>query len=78
MPLSFARDLQKEGPVQGNLDPMLMVAGGKALQDGIDAVLEGLGRGPLIFNLGHGITPQADPENVTRLVQRVRALGAGA
>ena len=78
VPLSFARDLQKEGPVQGNLDPMLMVAGGKALQDGIDAVLQALAQGPLIFNLGHGITPQADPENVTRLVQRVRAGGAGA
>ena len=77
VPLGFARDLQKEGPVQGNLDPMLMVAGGKALQDGIDAVLQALGQGPLIFNLGHGITPQADPENVTRLVQRVRG-GAGA
>lgn len=75
VPLSFARDLQKEGPVQGNLDPMLMVAGGKALQDGIDAVLQALGQGPLIFNLGHGITPQADPENVTRLVQRVRSVG---
>ena len=78
VPLSFARDLQKEGPVQGNLDPMLMVAGGKALRDGIDAVLQALGEGPLIFNLGHGITPQADPENVTRLVERVRAGGAGA
>ncbi|NTJ43477.1 uroporphyrinogen decarboxylase [Agrobacterium larrymoorei] len=76
VPLSFARDLQKEGPVQGNLDPMLMIAGGKPLQDGIDAVLDYLGNGPLIFNLGHGITPQADPENVTRLVSRVRRFGA--
>ncbi|MBW9125995.1 uroporphyrinogen decarboxylase family protein, partial [Agrobacterium pusense] len=46
-----------------------------ALQDGIDAVLQALGQGPLIFNLGHGITPQADPDNVTRLVERVRAGG---
>ncbi|MGF0523113.1 uroporphyrinogen decarboxylase [Agrobacterium pusense] len=75
VPLSFAKDLQKEGPVQGNLDPMLMVAGGRALQDGVDAVLQALGQGPLIFNLGHGITPQADPDNVTRLVERVRAGG---
>jgi uroporphyrinogen decarboxylase len=35
-------------------------------------VLDTLGKGPLIFNLGHGITPQADPENVTRLMNRVR------
>ena len=75
VPLSFAQELQKEGPIQGNLDPMRMVAGGKALKDGIDAVLDCLGNGPLIFNLGHGITPQADPENVTRLVERVRTYG---
>lgn len=72
VPLSFAAELQKEGPVQGNLDPMRVVAGGKALDDGVDAILQVLGNGPLIFNLGHGITPQADPENVTRLVARVR------
>jgi uroporphyrinogen decarboxylase len=76
VPLSFARDLQKDGPVQGNLDPMRMVAGGKALRDGIDAILDCLGNGPLIFNLGHGITPQADPENVGRLVEQVRSYGA--
>ncbi|WP_309772045.1 uroporphyrinogen decarboxylase [Agrobacterium larrymoorei] len=76
VPLSFARDLQKDGPVQGNLDPMLMIAGGKPLSDGIDAILQSLGQGPLIFNLGHGITPQADPENVTRLVAHVRSQGA--
>ncbi len=78
VPLSFAQDLQKDGPVQGNLDPMRMVAGGKALEEGIDAILDKLGQGPLIFNLGHGITPQADPENVARLVARVRARGATA
>jgi uroporphyrinogen decarboxylase len=76
VPLSFARDLQKDGPVQGNLDPMLMIAGGKSLQDGIDSIMDCLGNGPLIFNLGHGITPQADPENVERLVSRVRSYGA--
>ncbi|UXS02686.1 uroporphyrinogen decarboxylase [Agrobacterium tumefaciens] len=75
VPLSFARELQKDGPVQGNLDPMLMIAGGKSLDDGIDAVLQALGQGPLIFNLGHGITPQADPENVARLVKRVHGFG---
>ncbi|MBN9055559.1 MAG: uroporphyrinogen decarboxylase [Rhizobiales bacterium] len=72
VPLSFAVELQKDGPVQGNLDPMRVVAGGAALDEGIDAILQALGNGPLIFNLGHGITPQADPENVTRLVARVR------
>ncbi len=74
VPLSFAVELQKEGPIQGNLDPMRVVAGGSALDDGIDRILQTLGGGPLIFNLGHGITPQADPENVTRLVNRVRGV----
>jgi uroporphyrinogen decarboxylase len=75
VPLGFAAELQKEGPVQGNLDPMRLVAGGKALEEGIDDVLAHLGSGPLIFNLGHGITPQADPENVRLLVERVRRSG---
>ena len=72
VPLAFAVELQKEGPVQGNLDPMRMVAGGKSLDDGIDAILQALGNGPLIFNLGHGITPEANPDHVTQLVKRVR------
>ncbi|MBB4186683.1 uroporphyrinogen decarboxylase [Sinorhizobium terangae] len=72
VPLSFAAELQKDGPVQGNLDPMRVVAGGAALESGIDRILDVLGNGPLIFNLGHGITPQADPANVTALVSRVR------
>ncbi len=72
VPLAFAAELQKDGPVQGNLDPMRVVAGGRSLEEGIDDILQVLGNGPLIFNLGHGITPQADPENVSRLVERVR------
>ncbi len=73
VPLSFAVELQKDGPVQGNLDPMRVVAGGSALSEGIDAILQALGHGPLIFNLGHGITPQANPAHVTDLVAQVRS-----
>ena len=72
VPLSVAAELQKDGPVQGNLDPMRVVAGGTALDEGVDAILQALANGPLIFNLGHGITPQADPDTVTQLVERVR------
>lgn len=68
-----ARALQAHTAVQGNLDPMRLVLGGRALDEGIDAVLERLGAGRLIFNLGHGVTPEADPDTVARLVQRVRA-----
>ncbi|EUC01000.1 Uroporphyrinogen decarboxylase [Rhizobium sp. CF080] len=76
VPLSFAAELQKDGPVQGNLDPMRVVAGGKSLEDGIDAILDTLGQGPLIFNLGHGITPEANPDHVAKLIERVRGAGA--
>ena len=72
VPLSFAVELQKDGAVQGNLGPMRVVAGGTSLDDGIDAILQALGQGPLIFNLGHGITPEANPDHVTQLVKRVR------
>jgi len=76
VPLNFAAELQKDGPVQGNLDPVRVVAGGNSLDDGIDRILQALGNGPLIFNLGHGITPQANPDHVTALVNRVRGFTA--
>lgn len=73
VPLSQAQRLQKQGAVQGNLDPLRLVAGGKALEEGIDRILEGLGDGPLIFNLGHGITPEAPIAHVEAMVKRVRS-----
>lgn len=72
VPLGQASMLQKAGAVQGNLDPQRLVAGGSALEDGIDAILAGLGQGPLVFNLGHGITPDAPLAHVERMVERVR------
>lgn len=75
VPLSQAKRLQADGAVQGNLDPMRLVAGGRALDDGIDAILHGLGQGPLIFNLGHGITPDTPIAHVERMVSRVREAG---
>lgn len=68
----IAQSIQKSVPIQGNLDPMRLVAGGAALDDGIAHVLEALGQGPLIFNLGHGVTPETDPAHVARMVERVR------
>ncbi|CDL00528.1 uroporphyrinogen decarboxylase [Magnetospirillum gryphiswaldense MSR-1 v2] len=74
VPLDWAaRVLQPKCTVQGNLDPILLVAGGDALDAGIDRVLNALGKGPFIFNLGHGIIPPTPPENVARLTQRVKA-----
>ena len=72
VPLPFARELQKEGTVQGLLDPMRLIAGGRALDEGVDRILDALEDGPHIFNLGHGITPQCPIEHVEQLVERVR------
>ncbi|MCX8572518.1 uroporphyrinogen decarboxylase [Aminobacter sp. MET-1] len=72
VPLSQARRLQAEGAVQGNLDPLRLVAGGRALEEGVDAILKALGAGPLIFNLGHGITPETPVAHVEAMVKQVR------
>lgn len=74
VPLHFARDvLQKRVCVQGNVDPLRLIAGGNALFDAVDAVLEALGEGPLIFNLGHGITPDTPIDHVHAMIDRVRS-----
>jgi uroporphyrinogen decarboxylase len=72
VPLAWAREqLQSRLPVQGNLDPFTLVAGGKALEDEATRILSGFGTGPHVFNLGHGIVPETPPENVARLVDLV-------
>ncbi|MGO4640846.1 uroporphyrinogen decarboxylase [Mesorhizobium sp. 2RAF45] len=73
VPLAAAKDLQRSGAVQGNLDPLRLVAGGKALSDGVEAILKALGDGPLIFNLGHGITPETPIAHVEAMVKQVRS-----
>ena len=65
--------LQSIVPVQGNLDPLLLVAGGPQLDRRVGTILEALGSGPFIFNLGHGILPETPIEHVTRLVNLVKA-----
>ncbi|MCQ0987020.1 uroporphyrinogen decarboxylase [Jiella marina] len=72
VPMDFAKGLQKGGAIQGNLDPLRLIAGGRALEEGVDRILEHLSDGPLIFNLGHGITPNAPIEHVEALLKRIR------
>ena len=67
-----AQHLQKDGCVQGNLDPKLMITGGDALRQEARRIVDALKNGPHIFNLGHGITPEADPENVHVLLEEIR------
>lgn len=73
VPLAQAKRLQGEGPVQGNLDPQRLVAGGRALSDGVAAILSVLGDGPLVFNLGHGITPETPIAHVEAMISQVRS-----
>jgi uroporphyrinogen decarboxylase len=71
--LNFARDcIQPLRTVQGNLDPLVLLAGGAALDRATDAILEAFGREPFIFNLGHGILPDTPIDHVERLIARVR------
>jgi len=72
VPLSQAKRLQEHGAIQGNLDPIRLVAGGKALEEGVDAILGALGDGPLVFNLGHGITPETPIAHVEAMLHRIR------
>jgi uroporphyrinogen decarboxylase len=59
-------------PAQGNLDPQLLVVGGEPLRRGVEDVIGHFRGSPHIFNLGHGITPEATPENVAELVRLVK------
>src|SRR5438105_900596 len=69
----FARDqVQSRLPVQGNLDPLVLVAGGAALDRAVDDVLNAFAGAPFIFNLGHGIVPETPIAHVERMLARVR------
>lgn len=58
--------------LQGNLDPQALVAGGDALAAAVQDIVAQFAGGPHIFNLGHGITPEAKPEHVAELVRLVK------
>jgi uroporphyrinogen decarboxylase len=69
----IARDmLQPRVAVQGNVDPLALLAGGAALDREVDDVMATLAGGPLIFNLGHGILPATPIAHVERMLKRVR------
>ena len=67
-----AEQVQPGGCVQGNLASAHMVTGGDALVDQTRAIVQALAHGPHIFNLGHGITPDANPDNVQLMIDTVR------
>ncbi len=70
---AFARErIQSHVAVQGNLDPLVLVAGGAALDREVDAVMAAFSGGPFVFNLGHGIVPQTPVAHVEQMLKRVR------
>ena len=65
--------VQSKVAVQGNLDPLALLAGGDALDRAVDDVLSNFAGGRFIFNLGHGIVPETPIAHVERMLARVRA-----
>jgi uroporphyrinogen decarboxylase len=73
LPLDWIKDhLQDLVTVQGNLDPVLLVAGGRRLDERVGEILAALSPRPFVFNLGHGILPETPIAHVERLVSLVR------
>jgi uroporphyrinogen decarboxylase len=66
------RRLQARVTIQGALDPLLLRAGGEALDRRVDQLIEQWGGGPYIFNLGHGVIPDTPVEHIAQVVDRVR------
>jgi uroporphyrinogen decarboxylase len=70
-PAALGRRLQQRVAIQGALDPLLLRAGGAALDRRVDALIEQWGGGPYIFNLGHGVLPDTPIAHITQVVARV-------
>ncbi|MCJ9736321.1 uroporphyrinogen decarboxylase family protein, partial [Bradyrhizobium sp. PRIMUS42] len=70
---AFIRErVQSKVAVQGNLDPLVLITGGAALDRAVDNVLANFAQGRLIFNLGHGIQPETPIAHVEQMIKRVR------
>lgn len=77
-PAWAAQALPRHVTLQGNLDPLALVAGGEALREETDVVLDAMANRPWIFNLGHGVVPETPPEHVAALIAHVRGQDARA
>jgi uroporphyrinogen decarboxylase len=72
IPLSFAKNLQKQKIIQGNLDPVVMLCSKDIIKDKVDIIMDSLSGKGFIFNLGHGIIKETPIENVEFLVDYVK------
>ena len=73
VPLTAMRDLQSICPVQGNLDPEILLAGGERMTERAGAIVHALRGGSHVFNLGHGVIKETPPGHVACLVEAVRS-----
>ena len=74
-PLWAARELPDRLPVQGNVDPLALIAGGAELEAAVKRVLDAFAGRPHIFNLGHGILPDTPIAHVEQLIGIVKGGG---
>lgn len=74
VPLSWARQTLRGVCLQGNLDPVALLAGAEHACAEARRIVDGLGDRPFIFNLGHGVLPQTEPEVVAALVDYVKSV----
>lgn len=73
VPLDWAaKTLQDKVALQGNLDPALLVAGGAPMREAALGIIDALGGGGFIFNLGHGVVPPTNPDHVADLLNTIR------
>lgn len=71
-PVHIRDTFQPYVPVQGNLDPVLLAEGGKALIEATDKLLETLSKGPYVFNLGHGVLPHTPIAHIETVIDKVK------
>ena len=71
-PMWAAAELPEDLPVQGNLDPLALIAGGEAMAAAVNRILDAFANRPHIFNLGHGILPDTSIAHVEQLIGQVK------
>jgi len=73
VPVRWARSTMPSKVMQGNLDPLVLVAGGRVLDDEVRRICDAFAGHPFVFNLGHGIVPETPPDHVARVAELLRA-----
>jgi uroporphyrinogen decarboxylase len=74
---SARRQVGDRVALQGNMDPTMLYASPQRIREEVSSILEGYGNGSgHVFNLGHGITPEVNPENARVFIESVHELSA--